>query len=99
VIFVVGPFPIVTGDPTFIVDGQPLARHGAYLACGCQVLPVRQSTVSVDSGGSGGARSGSAAASTVMASPAGFVAKGTTAQATTASPPLKQVVVSICWPP
>jgi hypothetical protein len=34
-----------------------------------------------------------------MASPAGFVAKGTTAQATTASPPLKQVVVSICWPP
>jgi uncharacterized Zn-binding protein involved in type VI secretion len=29
-----GAFPIVTGDPTFIVDGQALARHGDALACG-----------------------------------------------------------------
>jgi hypothetical protein len=88
-----GPFPIVTGDPTLIVDGQPLARHGDYLACGCQVLAVKQSTVSVESGGSGGARSGPAAASTGMASPAGFVPKGATAQASPASPPLKQDIV------
>lgn len=88
-----GPFPIVTGDPTFIVDGQPLARHGDYLACGCQVLAVKQSTVSVESGGSGGARSGPAAGGTGMASPAGYVPKGTTAQASPGSPPLKQDIV------
>lgn len=88
-----GPFPIVTGDPTFIVDGQPLARHGDYLACGCQVLAVKQSTVSVESGGSGGARSGPVDAATATASPAGFVPKGAIPQGSPASPPLKQDIV------
>ncbi|WP_447595830.1 PAAR domain-containing protein [Stenotrophomonas rhizophila] len=88
-----GPFPIVTGDPTFIVDGQPLARHGDYLACGCQVLAVKQSTVSVESGGSGGARSGPAAAPTGTPSPVGFVPKGTVPRDTPASPPLKQDII------
>ncbi len=61
-----GAFPIVTGDPTFIVDGQALARHGDALACGCKVLAVKQSTVSVESGGGGAAMAGSPASSSVV---------------------------------
>jgi hypothetical protein len=62
-----GAFPIVTGDPTFIVDGQALARHGDALACGCKVLAVKQSTVSVESGGGGGAKGESPAAAQLAA--------------------------------
>lgn len=29
---------IVTGDPTMVVDGQPLARHGDQCACGAILL-------------------------------------------------------------
>ncbi|WP_433925327.1 PAAR domain-containing protein [Stenotrophomonas nematodicola] len=84
-----GAFPIITGDPTFIVDGNPLARHGDYLACGCQVLAVKQSTVSVESGGSGAPR-GAVAAAASAAPPPGFVPQGTTPQKSAAAPPLKQ---------
>lgn len=37
-----GTFPIVTGDITFMVDGQPVARHGDKLACGCALVSTRQ---------------------------------------------------------
>jgi uncharacterized Zn-binding protein involved in type VI secretion len=87
-----GAFPIVTGDPTFIVDGQALARHGDALACGCKVLAVKQSTVSLESGGGGAAKCGSAAAASPAAPAAGFVAQGTTAKAP-ASPPVKQDIL------
>lgn len=29
---------IVTGDPTMIVDGQPVARHGDQCACGARLI-------------------------------------------------------------
>ncbi len=35
-----GPFPIVDGDTSMIVDGHPVALHGSTLACGCKVLAV-----------------------------------------------------------
>lgn len=37
-----GVFPIVDGDATIIIDGQPVALHGSSLACGCTVLAVQQ---------------------------------------------------------
>lgn len=47
-----GVFPIVGGcDPTTIIDGQPVALHGAGLACGCKVLATQQ--IRVLAGGSG----------------------------------------------
>lgn len=46
-----GAYPIVDGDPTMIVDGQPVALHGSSLACGCKVLSARQMRVFIDSGG------------------------------------------------
>lgn len=70
-----GAFPIVTGDATFLVDGSPLARHGDSLACGCQVMAVQQSTVWVESGGSGAPP---AAAATSTAAAARLVAPGST---------------------
>jgi uncharacterized Zn-binding protein involved in type VI secretion len=45
-----GVFPIVDGDATLVVDGQPVALHGSSLARGCKVLsrddarPVRSGT-------------------------------------------------------
>src|SRR5690554_5504186 len=50
-----GAYPIVDGDSTLIVDGQPVALHGSSLACGCKVLSARQVRVFVDAGGGGGA--------------------------------------------
>ncbi|MDH5821906.1 PAAR domain-containing protein [Luteimonas sp. RD2P54] len=50
-----GPFPIVDGDPTLIIDGQPVALHGSSLACGCKVLSAKQMRVFVDAGPSAGA--------------------------------------------
>lgn len=58
-----GAYPIVDGDPTMIVDGQPVALHGSSLACGCKVLSARQMQVFIDSGGN--ASGASAAASAV----------------------------------
>ena len=46
-----GAFPIVDGDSTMIVDGQPVALHGSSLACGCKVLSAQQVRVFVDAGG------------------------------------------------
>lgn len=48
-----GVFPIVDGDVTMIVDGQPVALHGSSLACGCKVLTTQQNHVFVDAGGAG----------------------------------------------
>jgi len=43
-----GAYPIVDGDSTLIVDGQPVALHGSSLACGCKVLSAQQVRVFVD---------------------------------------------------
>ena len=54
-----GVFPIVDGDATLVVDGQPVALHGSSLACGCKVLSAQQMHVFVDAGSDvGGAASG-----------------------------------------
>ncbi|TWI03448.1 putative Zn-binding protein involved in type VI secretion [Luteimonas cucumeris] len=72
-----GVFPIVDGDITLVVDGQPVALHGSSLACGCRVLTAQQSHVYVDAGGSSRAsnRSASAEAATAVASVAAFTGK------------------------
>lgn len=49
-----GVFPIVDGDATLVVDGQPVALHGSSLACGCKVLSAQQMHVFVDAGASAG---------------------------------------------
>lgn len=46
-----GVFPIVDGDVTMIVGGQPVAVHGSSLACGCKVLSAKQNHVFVEYGG------------------------------------------------
>jgi uncharacterized Zn-binding protein involved in type VI secretion len=33
-----GTCPIVSGDPTVIIDGQPAARHGDTTACGATLI-------------------------------------------------------------
>ena len=45
-----GVFPIIDGDATLVVDGQPVALHGSSLACGCKVLSAAQMHVFVDVG-------------------------------------------------
>jgi uncharacterized Zn-binding protein involved in type VI secretion len=45
-----GIFPIVQGDPTIVIDGQPVALHGHHLACGCQLLSTRQTRVFLEDG-------------------------------------------------
>ena len=42
-----GTFPIVDGDSTTLIDGQPVAVHGSGLACGCKVLAAKQLRVSL----------------------------------------------------
>jgi len=56
-----GPFPIVDGDATTVIDGQPVALHGSSLACGCKVLAVQQTRAFVDQGTAAGAAAGAAA--------------------------------------
>jgi uncharacterized Zn-binding protein involved in type VI secretion len=34
-----GTCPIVTGDPTMMIDGMPAARAGDKTACGAQLIP------------------------------------------------------------
>ncbi|MDH5823775.1 PAAR domain-containing protein [Luteimonas sp. RD2P54] len=53
-----GAFPILDGDPTLVVDGQPVALHGSTLACGCKVLSAKQMRVFVDPGGGAGGGAG-----------------------------------------
>ncbi len=49
-----GTNPIVSGDPTFIVDGQPVAREGDKTACGATLIPSQLvTTVSNGSASSG----------------------------------------------
>ena len=45
-----GAFPIVSGDTTLIIDGQPVAREGDRLACGCSLIAGQQHLVCVDAG-------------------------------------------------
>lgn len=45
-----GIFPIINGDASIAIDGQPVALHGSYLACGCKVLATQQSLVFLDDG-------------------------------------------------
>ena len=54
-----GAYPIVDGDSTLVVDGQPVALHGSSLSCGCKVLSAQQVRVFVDVGGGGGRSAGS----------------------------------------
>lgn len=49
-----GAFPIVDGDSTMIVNGQPVALHGSSLSCGCKVLSAQQVRVFVDYGPAAG---------------------------------------------
>jgi len=39
------PCVIVSGDPTMIVDGKPVARHGDLTSCGATLIASQQSTV------------------------------------------------------
>src|SRR5436309_3555949 len=48
-----GTTVIVTGDPTMIVDGAPVARHGDLYACGAVLI----SSQPVARGGEGGGSS------------------------------------------
>src|SRR5690606_5800309 len=56
-----GAFPIVDGDATILIDGQPVALHGSSLACGCKVLSAKQVRVFVEPGGGGGKAAGAVA--------------------------------------
>lgn len=47
-----GTTVIVTGDPTMIVDGAPVARHGDKCACGATLISSQ--VVSTVGGGGGG---------------------------------------------
>lgn len=57
-----GAFPIVDGDFTMIVDGEPVALHGSSLACGCKVLSALQSRVFIDAGPTASTTTSAAAA-------------------------------------
>jgi uncharacterized Zn-binding protein involved in type VI secretion len=39
---------IVTGDPSFIVDGAPMARGGDVTSCGAKLIAVQQSFCEAD---------------------------------------------------
>lgn len=39
------PCTIVSGDPTMIVDGKPVARHGDKTSCGATLIASQQTTV------------------------------------------------------
>ncbi|KAG0769862.1 hypothetical protein G6F57_020792 [Rhizopus arrhizus] len=49
---------IVSGDITLTFEGQPVARHGDRLSCGCSLIAGKQSRVYVDMGGGGGGADG-----------------------------------------
>jgi uncharacterized Zn-binding protein involved in type VI secretion len=49
-----GTFPITTGQPDMIIDGQPAAAHGDKTACGATLLAT-QFTTTLDHGSVGGA--------------------------------------------
>ncbi|WP_313245231.1 PAAR domain-containing protein [Stenotrophomonas rhizophila] len=70
-----GIFPIVDGDITILVDGQPVALHGCALACGCRVLSGKQANVFADSGAAAGSAAATSAG-TGAAAGAGSAAAG-----------------------
>lgn len=88
-----GPFPIITGDTTFLVDGQPLAREGDYIACGCQLVAVKQSTVTVESGGSAAPSARSTAGAAAVPPAGGFVAAGTKAMPAQRAPVKQDILL------
>ena len=53
-----GTTVIVTGDPTMIVDGAPVARHGDKCACGATLISSQVVSRIGDGGGGGGHRAG-----------------------------------------
>jgi uncharacterized Zn-binding protein involved in type VI secretion len=58
-----GPTTIVTGDPTMIIDGKPVARHGDKCACGATLIASQYVSFTDDgSGSSSSAHAGSSAA-------------------------------------
>lgn len=69
-----GTTVIVTGDPTMIVDGAPVARHGDKCACGATLISS-QVVSRVGDGGGGGASASTGAASSSSA-PVGAKAAG-----------------------
>lgn len=77
-----GTFPIVDGDPTTIIDGQPVALHGSKLACGCTLISVRQLRVFVGNAG-GGSAVGASAVANAAAVDVGAVADSQAAAAGT----------------
>lgn len=88
-----GPFPIITGDTTFLVDGQPLACEGDYIACGCQLVAVKQSTVTVESGGSAAPSARSTAGAAAVPPAGGFVAAGTKAMPAQRAPVKQDILL------
>lgn len=48
-----GTTVIVTGDPTMIVDGAPVARHGDKCACGATLIASQFLSGASEGGGSG----------------------------------------------
>ncbi|WP_411850353.1 PAAR domain-containing protein [Stenotrophomonas sp. LGBM10] len=46
-----GIFPIISGDISLIIDGQPAARDKDRLACGCSLIAGAQQMVHIDAGG------------------------------------------------
>ncbi|MCD9088272.1 PAAR domain-containing protein [Stenotrophomonas sp. SY1] len=65
-----GVFPIIQGDASMIIDGQPVAINGGAVACGCRLMSFRQNHVYVDSAGSPGTNSSTAAALGALAATA-----------------------------
>jgi uncharacterized Zn-binding protein involved in type VI secretion len=67
-----GTTVIVTGDPTMIVDGAPVARHGDKCACGATLISS-QAVSGIGAGGAAGAspagRQAAASAQTASAGP------------------------------
>lgn len=61
---------IVSGDPTLIVDGQPVARHGDTTACGATLISSQVVTY-VDSGSNSSGSAASSAAAFAAAVGAG----------------------------
>lgn len=60
-----GPTVIVTGDPTMIVDGAPVARHGDLCACGAVLIASQAVTGSIEGSGLSARGATHAAASSV----------------------------------
>lgn len=65
-----GTTVIVTGDPTMIVDGAPVARHGDKCACGATLISSQVVSRIGDGAGAGGASHGADEVATAHAATA-----------------------------